>query len=91
MAHEKNKSDPWHERPLHIRRDQIGTSRTDEQRAYSRPEIEKPDEIKERNPGFESDISGTWDWRHVLAYVMMKAFFCHGLASGMRLRVPASG
>ena len=46
MAHEEDEPEPWHEIVLDISGNNVCASGADEERSYSCPEIEKPDEVK---------------------------------------------
>lgn len=50
VAHEKDEADPGHERTVDISGDGICSSRANEQRPHACPEVEKTNQVKERDP-----------------------------------------
>ena len=53
VSHEKNKTDPWHERSVNVRGNQIRSTSVNEQCSKAGPEVEKPSKIEERDAGNE--------------------------------------
>ena len=46
MAHKEDEPEPWHEVVLDIFGNNVCAGGANEERSYSCPEIEKPDEVK---------------------------------------------
>ena len=73
MPHKKDESYPWHQGSIHVCSNQVCPGRTYEQCTNASPQIEEPNEVKERDAEPGSEL-GSFEKGHV-AYIMMKRFF----------------
>ena len=53
VAHEEDKTDPWHEPSIDVVRYRVGSGGADEQRAYAIPEVEETDEVEAGHEDYE--------------------------------------
>lgn len=55
VAHDEDKSYPWHERTIHVRSNEVRPSRAYEKRADARPKVEQANQVEERDPRHRSE------------------------------------